>query len=669
MLKQFLMAIAAASSAAAQVKLEPVPLGFSAAYTEVLPLPGGGRLLLGTMPFPNSINFGATTTLHMVFSSPGSAEFVAPPVYGGHGNDIPHDAAVDPTGNVWVVGDTDSDDFTLVNPIVAQKVPYRTAGFVMEFDPRTGKLLFATYLGGQMRPSVGPPLYASHATAIAFDSTGNAYVGGDTDEPDFPATPGALLGGAGGADTFYNTHFYSYVLKISPAGKLAYSTEVATGASQCMGGSRCIGQMSTSETVSSLAIDAGGAVTLAGGAGGSWNLGSGYVSRVAADGSKLLWTWKMPATFGAVTKISMAPDAGGNLNLFGRYVTVLFFDPSIGPIPGTPGLFAGKLKGDGSAPLFLTDLGQSADAAAAGLVLDSGGNAWMAGTDSSPQLPSVAAVPNLGADFILRLDTTGSGSQKLFRLPRGTVTAPPAMDTQGNLLLVEEGSALLTFPSNYAFESPAIVGFANAASLALNTGIYPGTLATIYGFDLPASPQVSIDGVPAPVLYAGPNQINVQVPFAVAVSAQTATVQVMTPSGAVTVQTHPTPSAGLFTTDGVHAAALNQDGTVNSLSNPAAAGSIVSLFGTGAAWPPGTPDNTAAPSAMSLDQGGSGFQVMALLARPIPLNMMYFGSAPGIIQGVFQINVLLPQTSSKELGLQIRSVWFGDSDTVSVYVD
>ena len=37
----------------------------------------------------------------------------------------------------------------------------------------------------------------------------------------------------------------------------------------------------------------------------------------------------------------------------------------------------------------------------------------------------------------------------------------------------------------------------------------------------------------------------------------------------------------VFTVDGVYAAALNQDGTINSADNPAAPGSIVSIFATG----------------------------------------------------------------------------------------
>lgn len=40
------------------------------------------------------------------------------PVLGGSSIDEPQAAAVDPSGNIWIVGNTDSDDFHVVNPIV-----------------------------------------------------------------------------------------------------------------------------------------------------------------------------------------------------------------------------------------------------------------------------------------------------------------------------------------------------------------------------------------------------------------------------------------------------------------------------------------------------------------------------------------------------------------------
>jgi hypothetical protein len=42
-----------------------------------------------------------------------------------NGIDTPLDDAFDSGGNLWIVGSTRSDDFTLVNLIVTTKVPYR----------------------------------------------------------------------------------------------------------------------------------------------------------------------------------------------------------------------------------------------------------------------------------------------------------------------------------------------------------------------------------------------------------------------------------------------------------------------------------------------------------------------------------------------------------------
>jgi hypothetical protein len=78
---------------------------------------------------------------------------------------------------------------------------------------------------------------------MAIDAAGNAYVGGSTNETDFPTTPGAFMtkGGIVGASSFGDVFYYSFAVKISPAGKLVFSTLLGTGADGCNGGSACIG--------------------------------------------------------------------------------------------------------------------------------------------------------------------------------------------------------------------------------------------------------------------------------------------------------------------------------------------------------------------------------------------------------------------------------------------
>lgn len=642
-------------------------------YSGVVSLPNGDTLLFGSTAGPSGRDglFYSSANLRqqIVLAALGPVPFQNGeppdhlPVLGGSGNDVPVASAVDPSGNIWIAGNTDSDDFNLVNPIGAQKVPYRTAGFVIELDPTGTKLLFATYLAGQLRSNTTCPAcyYATSISALAVDSSGNVYVGGSTNETDFPTTSGAFItkGGTVGADGFGNTFVYSFLVKISPAGKLIYSTLLGTGSSLCNGGSNCIGYESTSATVGGVSVDGTGTVTVAGVKSGGYNLGSGYALRLSADGSKLLWSTTVGGNYGGVPKLLMALDSAGNVDLFGQYVSAIIpvTNPNLPPQPGMPGLFTEKLGSDGSTVLYSTDLGQAPDANPIGIALDKSANAYLEGTSSSTTFLAAANVTNLGSDFLVALGSSGSKVQTLFRFPRGTVAAPLSLDSAGQLLLPGLGGALLTMPPDYAFDTPAIVGFTNSASYAANTGLTAGTLVSLFGFDLGSSAnvQVQVAGFPATVLYAGSNQINIQVPFELATVVASGpvfpSIQVVLSAGTVTVAPAPaTQSVGIFTSDGIHAAALNQDGSVNSISNPAVRGSIVTLFGSGAIWPYGTPDGTLATSAAALDQEQNQFQVVDSIGAPA--SILYAGTAPGLIDGVFQVNVQLPPDAAPPLTLR-----------------
>jgi uncharacterized protein (TIGR03437 family) len=455
------------------------------------------------------------------------------------------------------------------------------------------------------------------------------------------------------------------VVKISTAGKLVYGTFLGSGQSSCVGGSSCLSQESTSADVESLAVDSTGAVTAAGVEGGAYSVESGYVSHLSPDGSKLPWSATVGASYGAIDTLTMAQDSNGNVDLLGRYAPVLAHPENLPPVLGTPGLFAAKLSSGGSTVLYSTDLGQSTDAKAAGLAVDASGNAYLAGTSSSPQFPTLAGVPDLGADFVLRLDASGAKPQTLFRFPLGVVAAPPAFDTSGRLLLLSSPGGLLSLPPGYAFNTPAIVAFANAASFALDTGLSAGEIVSLFGFGL-SSPdgnvQVLIGGTPAPVFYAGPTQINIQVPFELN-SSTASTVQVVLPSGSVSADDAPVAqSIGIFTTDGVHAAALNQDGSVNSASNPAVAGSIVSLFGTGANGAIGNAqDGAIASSAIPLDQGA--FELVD--SKGTFASILYAGTAPGLSYGVFQVNAQLPPDFAPPFTLRSNTI---SSNPAQIYL-
>lgn len=127
---------------------------------------------------------------------------------------------VDDAGNAYVVGTTNSPDFTLVNPVQpvfnrgAQADPEELHdAFVVQVAPDGSKLVFATYLGGSS---------ADRGLGIGRDAAGNLYVGGQTNSLDFPLVR-PLQDHYGGDNTGIVTD--SFIAKLVPGGGgVLYST-------------------------------------------------------------------------------------------------------------------------------------------------------------------------------------------------------------------------------------------------------------------------------------------------------------------------------------------------------------------------------------------------------------------------------------------------------------
>jgi uncharacterized protein (TIGR03437 family) len=78
---------------------------------------------------------------------------------------------------------------------------------------------------------------------------------------------------------------------------------------------------------------------------------------------------------------------------------------------------------------------------------------------------------------------------------------------------------------------------------------------------------------------------------------------------------------------------VNQDGSVNTASP---AGSIVSLYGTGGGIVSGAVDGELARAAVNY----SGPVTVTIAGRNAIVS--YAGSAPGLVNGAFQLNVQIP---------------------------
>src|SRR5262245_14752336 len=130
---------------------------------------------------------------------------------GGGSADEIRGVAVDSSGSVYVTGNTISANFYGVNAVQSafNGPSFVEDAFVAKLNPEGTALVYSTYLGGH-----GSDLGLS----IAVDSTGAAYVTGQTTSNDFPVTPGAFQTSASNGNNVF-------IARLNSTGNaLSYST-------------------------------------------------------------------------------------------------------------------------------------------------------------------------------------------------------------------------------------------------------------------------------------------------------------------------------------------------------------------------------------------------------------------------------------------------------------
>ena len=128
---------------------------------------------------------------------------------GGNALDSGSNIDVDNSGNVYITGYTESDDFPMVAPLFGS---YAGGGdaFITKINPSGSSLVYSTYLGGSLRDG-------SHGV-IVVDNSGNAYISGGTESNDFPTASALYESYAGGSSD-------AFITKIDASGSsLVYST-------------------------------------------------------------------------------------------------------------------------------------------------------------------------------------------------------------------------------------------------------------------------------------------------------------------------------------------------------------------------------------------------------------------------------------------------------------
>ena len=527
----------------------------------------------------------------------------------------PESIALDPVGDVYVAGSAGPGLATTPGAYQNQyaggqcpggnptSTPPCTNAFVTKLTP-AGSVAWTTYLGGS-----GP----DDAHAIAVDGAGNVWVAGSTVSPNFPTTANAI------SRTFHGIIYLdplefgdAFVAKFDPTGShLLYSTYLGgSGADAAFG----------------IAVDSAGAVYVAGGTGSP----------------------NFPTTPGALQ------------------TSYLNYNPNAPPSEGPDGFVT---KFDTSGNLIYSTLTGATNGP---IVVDATGQAYVSesGVASSSTIqPSCAGPPN---PAVLVINSAGSGVVANSAIPGAYL----ALDGNGGLYSAGLAYTLVFFTTPHAFQTeyggggsdafaakvdfsqpagPSIASVLNAASLfpgyasQYPTGaVAPGEIVTLFGNGFGSTkPAVSFGQFPATVLYASNRQINAVVPFEVMPTMPTfVTVQ----AGDETLGPVQLPVVvavpGIFTINangGGQAAVLNQDSSVNSSTNPAARGSIVSVYmtGVGSLNPP-IADGSLGPLTPPFPAPMAGVSAMI---GSVDSPVVFAGQAPGLIAGATQVNIQVPQNA------------------------
>lgn len=570
---------------------------------------------------------------------------------GGQGDDGGLAIAAGADGDIYIVGYSDSADFP-VSPGAFQvnnagprvKTVYNTTLpggdiFAARFD-RNGSLKYSTLLGGSDNDL---PM------GIRVDAAGSAYVAGTTLSPDFPVTPAGLrttIASGGG-----------FITKLNPSGAaLAYSTffDASIGAFE-IDPSGALYVTGTADD--SLPVTSGAAQTSFGG--GS---DDGFVAKVDPFGASLMYsTWLGGSDQDAGSAITL--DSSGAV-----WVAVSTSSSDFPKSGNNPGAYLLRLAPNGSAITTALGFGANSKTRSSGfrfLAVDGRDNVYGLGFISPENVRPTAnaALPYpclvAGGDFIA--ETNAAGELLYASWTRQSI-ANLALTASGRFLLYSGGVP----PVISAFDPGATTALnftcpVNSASFSTGTGIAPGEIVSLFGYGIGppagmigrpdasghmpstlAGVQVLFNGIPAPLLYVQTGQINAVVPIELPLAGNARVElryngQTAPPLELPLQATDP----GVFTIRGSAGAILNQNGTLNSASNPAKLGSIVTLFTTGI----GLPDTA----------GVTDGEIVPVFPPFLPLNFppsvsfagvagttIWAGAAPALVFGVMQINALLP---------------------------
>jgi hypothetical protein len=158
----------------------------------------GAAYVVGTttssdFPTTNNTGYNGGASDAFVFAySPNGQNLLFSTLLGSHGTDEGNGIALDLASNVYITGDTDSDQYPVTSDAIQRNRAGGADAVISVLDPLGSRLLYSTFLGGS-----GDDL----GFAIALDPNKNMYVTGVTTSFNFPAQSNTAQAKPGGGDS------------------------------------------------------------------------------------------------------------------------------------------------------------------------------------------------------------------------------------------------------------------------------------------------------------------------------------------------------------------------------------------------------------------------------------------------------------------------------------
>jgi hypothetical protein len=320
---------------------------------------------------------------------------------GESGGDVGIGIAIDASGNAYVTGYTSSTNYDVTPGAFQTTNGGSTDVSVTKLNASGSGLVYSTYIGGSGD---------DFGNGIAVDGSGNAYVTGYSDSPDYDVTAGAFQTTHGGGT------WDVFVTKLDASGSgLVYSTYIGGSGIDYGYGIAVDGSGNAYVTGYTNSIDydvtAGAFQTTYGG------FDDVFVTKLNASGSGLVYSTYIGGSdddYG----YGIAVDGSGNAYVTGvTYSTN--YDVTAGAFQTTHGggwydVFVTKLNASGSGLVYSTFIGGSDNERGYGIAVDVSGNVYVVGSTNSTDYDVTAGAFQTTNEgfydvFVTKLNAGGSG--------------------------------------------------------------------------------------------------------------------------------------------------------------------------------------------------------------------------------------------------------------------